>query len=126
MSTGPIAYARADLATALSQATSLPVHASVPERLDPPCVVITEGTPLLEPATDQGHRAVTVRLVANIVEAPTDAALALARLDQHVDQTVTGLWNEYMATVDAYATVTGADGQRYLAATVNTTTTLIL
>lgn len=125
MSTGPIAYARADLAAALRQATDLPVLTSVPERLDPPCVVITEGTPVLE-ADETGPRGVTVHLTATVVEAPTDAALALERLDAHVDQITTTAWGHVPLTVTSYSTVTSADSQHYLAAAIETTTNLTI
>lgn len=122
---GPIAFARADVAAALAAASSLPVHTGVPERLEPPCIVLTEGTPLLEPS-DRTIGAVTVRLVANVIEAPADADLVLNRLDEHVDEIVSGLSAEYMPTVDPYSGVTSADSQRYLAAAVTLTTHLNL
>ena len=48
--TGPIAYARADLTEAIRAAlpVDVTVYAAMPERLNPPCVVVVEGTPLLE------------------------------------------------------------------------------
>ncbi|MBS5978052.1 MAG: hypothetical protein KIA99_10805 [Actinomyces urogenitalis] len=120
---GPIATARALAAAAIEQVTDLPVVASVPERLEPPCVVITEGTPLVEPS-DTLMAGVVVRLTANVIEAPTDAPLALERLDTHTDQIIDGLWAEWMPTVETYTTVTSADQQRYLASTITLTTTI--
>nr|WP_300339921.1 hypothetical protein [Actinomyces sp.] len=120
---GPIATARALAAAALQEATDLPVIASVPERLEPPCVVITEGTPLAEPS-DTLMGGVVVRLTANVIEAPTDGPLALERLDEHTDQVIEGLWAQWVPTVETYTTVTSTDQQRYLASTITLTTTI--
>lgn len=120
---GPIAAARADLADVLTRITSIPVLTSIPERLAPPCVVVTEGTPLV--ASDEtAHGAVTVRLSITVAVAPTTNALAVARLDAAVDAIVVGMVREGMfAAVDAYQTITGADGQAYLAAPITTAIT---
>lgn len=117
---GPIAAARADLADVLTRITSIPVLTSIPERLAPPCVVVTEGTPLV--ASDEtAHGAVTVRLSITVAVAPTTNALAVARLDSAVDAIVVGMVREGMfAAVDAYQTIKGADGQAYLAAPITT------
>lgn len=120
---GPIAAARADLADVLTRITSIPVLTSIPERLAPPCVVITEGTPLV--ASDEtAHGAVTVRLSITVAVAPTTNALSVARLDSAVDAIVVGMVREGMfAAVDAYQTIKGADGQAYLAAPITTAIT---
>jgi hypothetical protein len=120
---GPIAAARADLADILTRITSIPVLTSIPERLAPPCVVVTEGTPLV--AFDEtAHGAVTVRLSITVAVAPTTNALAVARLDSAVDSIVVGMVREGMfAAVDAYQTIKGADGQAYLAAPITTSLT---
>ena len=120
---GPIAAARADLADILTRITSIPVLTSIPERLAPPCVVVTEGTPLV--ASDEtAHGAVTVRLSITVAVAPTTNALAVARLDSAVDSIVVGMVREGMfADVDAYQTIKGADGQAYLAAPITTAIT---
>jgi len=120
---GPIAAARADLADVLTRITSIPVLTSIPERLAPPCVVVTEGTPLV--ASDEtAHGAVTVRLSITVAVAPTTNALAVARLDSAVDAIVVGMVREGMiAAVDAYQTIKGADGQAYLAAPITTAIT---
>ena len=105
--TGPIAAARADLADILTRITSIPVVTSIPERLAPPCVVITEGTPL-----------------CSLDETAHGAALAVARLDEAVDTIVVGLVRAGLpAAVDAYSSVTSADSQAYLAASLTTTLT---
>lgn len=121
--TGPIAAARADLADILTRITSIPVLTSIPERLAPPCVVVTEGTPLV--ASDEtAHGAVTVRLSITVAVAPTTNALSVARLDSAVDSIVVGMVREGMfAAVDAYQTIKGADGQAYLAAPITTAIT---
>ena len=120
---GPIAVARADLADVLTRITSIPVLTSIPERLAPPCVVVTEGTPLVA-SDDTAHGAVTVRLSLTVAVAPTTNALAVARLDSAVDAIVVGMVREGMfAAVDAYQTIKGADGQAYLAAPITTSIT---
>lgn len=120
---GPIASARADLAAILREATDLPVVTNVPERLAPPCVVITEGTPLVA-ADENAHGAVTVRLSITVAVAPTTNALSITRLDEAVDTIVVGMVREGMfAAVDAYQSIKGADGQAYLAAPITTTLT---
>ncbi|MDY3665469.1 hypothetical protein [Schaalia hyovaginalis] len=125
MSAGPIAYARADLAAALEKAQALPVHVTMPERLEPPCIVITEGTPLLEQGDSFGS--VTVRLDANIVAAPVaDNDLAIARLDAAVDEIAAALLHDWTIQVDAYQGVTTADSQRYIAARLTVSTTLTI
>lgn len=120
---GPIASARADLTAILQAATDLPVVANVPERLQPPCVVITEATPLL--TTDETtYGAVTVRLNLTVAVAPTTNALTVARLDAAVDEIVVALVRSgTLAAVDAYTGITSADGQTYLAAPITTTLT---
>lgn len=120
---GPIAAARADLADVLTRITSIPVLTSIPERLAPPCVIVTEGTPLV--ASDEtAHGAVTVRLSITVAVAPTTNALSVARLDSAVDAIVVGMVREGMfAAVDAYQTIKGADGQAYLAAPITTAIT---
>ena len=120
---GPIAAARADLADILTRITSLPVLTSIPARLAPPCVVVTEGTPLVAP-DENAHGAVTVRLSITVAVAPTTNALSVARLDSAVDAIVVGMVREGMfAAVDAYQTIKGADGQAYLAAPITTAIT---
>ena len=121
--TGPIAAARADLSDLLTRITAIPVVTSIPERLAPPCVVITEGTPLVA-ADENAHGAVPVRLSITVAVAPTTNALSIARLDEAVDTIVVGMVREGMfAAVDAYQSIKGADGQAYLAATITTTLT---
>lgn len=120
---GPIAAARADLADILTRITSIPVLTSIPERLAPPCVVVTEGTPLCA-ADESAHGSVTVRLSITVAVAPTTNALSIARLDSAVDAIVVGMVREGMFTaVDAYQTIKGADGQAYLAAPITTAIT---
>lgn len=120
---GPIAAARADLADILTRITSIPVLTSIPERLAPPCVVVTEGTPLVA-ADENAHGSVTVRLSITVAVAPTTNALSVARLDSAVDTIVVGMVREgIFAAVDAYQTIKGADGQAYLAAPISTAIT---
>lgn len=114
--TGPIAYARAALKKDLERIQSLPVHVNIPELINPPCLFITEGTPLLE--TNSVHfGGLTVTLTVTAVIAPTTNALAISRMDEAVDALITGLMDEWpLIEVDTYTTVTAADNQKYLAA----------
>uniref|UniRef100_A0AAU8HXJ1 Minor tail protein n=1 Tax=Decurrovirus sp. TaxID=2832697 RepID=A0AAU8HXJ1_9CAUD len=120
---GPIASARADVVAILEAATDLPIVANVPERLQPPCVVVTEAAPLLQ--TDETtYGAVSVKLSLTVAVAPTTNALAVARLDEAVDAIAVALIREgTFAAVDAYTGVKSADGQTYLAAPITTTLT---
>lgn len=123
INSGPIAAARADLAAILATITTIPVVTSIPERLAPPCAVITEGTPLCS-SDESAHGAVTVRLSITVAAAPTTNALSIARLDEAVDTIVVGLVRAGLsAAVDAYQSIKGADGQAYLAAPITTTLT---
>lgn len=56
---------RNDLARVLSEETGLVVHAALPGRLTPPCVVLAPGEPYLEAGPTFGRG--TVRLEARIV-----------------------------------------------------------
>lgn len=120
---GPIASARADLTAILQVATDLPVIANVPERLQPPCVVITEAAQMVT-TDDATYGAVTVRLNLTVAVAPTTNALAVDRLDAAVDEIVIALVRSgTFAAVDAYTGITSADGQTYLAAPISTALT---
>lgn len=120
---GPIASARADLAAILREATDLPVVTNVPERLAPPCIVITEASPLL--TTDETtYGAVSVKLSLTIAVAPTTNALAIERLDEAVDTiTVALIKAGTFVAIEAYTSIKSADGQAYLAAPITTTLT---
>ena len=123
---GPIASARADLAAILREATDLPVVISIPERLAPPCVVITESSPLLT-TDDTTYNAVTVRMSLTVAVAPTTNALAIERLDEAVDTIAVALIKAgTAAAIDAYTSIKSADGQAYLAAPITTTLTYSL
>lgn len=115
---GPIAYARADLTRTLASVVDIPVIHHMPERLNPPCVIISEGTPLLTTSTDAfGH--VIVNLEAAIIGAPTTNELTINRLDALVDEIVTSMSADYIIQVGAYQGITTADGQHYLTARIN-------
>lgn len=123
---GPIASARADLAAILREATDLPVVTNVPERLAPPCVVITEASPLLT-TDDTTYNAVTVRMSLTVAVAPTTNALAIERLDEAVDTIAVALIRAgTVAAIEAYTSIKSADGQSYLAAPITTTLTYSL
>lgn len=124
MNAGPIAYARADLAAALEKAQTLPVHVNMPDRLEPPCIVITEGTPLLEQGDSFGS--VIIRFDANVIAAPVDNDLAIARLDAAVDEIISAILHDWTIAVDTYQAITTADTQRYIAARLTASTTLTI
>ena len=119
---GPIAAARADLADILTRITSIPVLTSIPERLAPPCVVVTEGTPLVafdETRTEPSRTALDHGSGRTDYQCPGRRPPGLA-----VDSIVVGMVREGMfAAVDAYQTIKGADGQAYLAAPITTSLT---
>ncbi|WP_165215278.1 hypothetical protein [Schaalia sp. ZJ1691] len=113
--TGPIAFFRAEVKKALDEVAGIPVYANMPERLDPPCIILTEGTPLLAPSEDRfGHVLVTLEAVA--IGAPTTNDLTIERLDALVDQIVTATYRDYITSVNPYQGITTADGGRYLSA----------
>lgn len=122
--TGPIAYTRAALKKDLERLQDLPVLENIPELISPPCIFITEGTPLLE--TNSEHfGGLSVTLTVTAVIAPTTNALAIERMDDVVDTLVTGLMGDWpVIEVDTYTSVTTADNQRYLAAKFDVTTPL--
>lgn len=121
---GPIAYTRAALKEDLEKIQDPPVLENIPEIINPPCIFITEGSPLLETHSEQ-FGGITVTLTVTAVIAPTTNALAISRMDEAVDNLVTGLMDEWPAiTVDTYTSVHTADSQRYLAAKFDITTPL--
>lgn len=123
---GPIASARADLDALLREATDLPVVTNVPERLAPPCIVITEASPLLT-TDDTTYGAVSVKLNLTVAVAPTTNALAIKRLDEAVDTIAVALIKAgTFVAIEAYTSIKSADGQAYLAAPITTTLTYSL
>lgn len=123
---GPIASARADLDALLREATDLPVVTNVPERLAPPCIVITEASPLLT-TDDTTYGDVSVKLNLTVAVAPTTNALAIERLDEAVDTIAVALIKAgTFVAIEAYTSIKSADGQAYLAAPITTTLTYSL
>ncbi|MFC2689485.1 MAG: hypothetical protein ACFN1H_05175 [Propionibacterium freudenreichii] len=121
-SPGPIAWARADLAAQLKAALpAIPVHPAMPGRINTPCAVIAERSPLAEP--DQITRAVTVHLEAVVFAHGLDPA-AVAWLDTTTDQLINDLWDVLPAPT--YSTVSLADGQTYLVSRIPVDATLTI
>lgn len=120
---GPIAYARADLAQELEALLpDIPVHTSLPGRINPPCIVLAEQSPLLTPG-DAWHE-VIVHLEAAIIAQPVEHAID--QLDDLTDQVVTGLWDTLQPTAAGYTTITAGDGQTYLVSRITIDSSPIL
>lgn len=130
MSPGPVTTARATLADDIRAALTtqdtqdVHVHTTMPDRVKPPCVILTEGTPLA--TTDQTFGALTLTFEAAVIAAPTTAAAAVERLDALTDALIQGLWADYQPTVTAYTTLTGPDTQPYLTARIDLTTSITI
>ncbi|MDK9294550.1 hypothetical protein FAM19031_000588 [Propionibacterium freudenreichii] len=121
-SPGPIGWARADLAAQLVAALpDMPVHPAMPGRINTPCAVIAERSPLAEP--DQITGAITVHLEAVIFAHGLDPA-AVAWLDTTTDHLIAELWDVLPAP--AYGTVPLPDGQTYLVSRIPVDTTVTL
>lgn len=117
--TGPIAFLRKEIVKDLTRLTDLPVFSALPETLEPPCILINEGSTLLTPAeetygTYKGQFDLLV-----IAPAIADNAQALAKLDTQVDGVVMGLAPEYLLTVRGYQTFQFANAQPYLGAVIS-------
>ena len=121
--TGPLAYARADLAAQVSDllGDQVPVHTAMPTRIAPPCVILAEQSPLIEPADTADTWTVHLEAVALVPAIASD--LAVPRLDTLADTLVLGLAG---VTSASYATLTAADGQTYLIARIATDTHLTI
>lgn len=119
--TGPVAFARADLAAQITGllGDQVPVHTAMPTRIAPPCVILAEKSPLIEPGDTAGAWLVHLEAVALVPAGAPD--LAVPRLDALADTLVLGLQG---ATGASYGTLTAADGQPYLIARIDIDTQL--
>ena len=115
---------RQRLTTALEDA-GLTVYDHVPERLVPPAVVITPGSPYLTSGDTFG--AFTVALTASVVAATATNGVATEALDELIETAVIASVNEGLAFDNAssfYAFNT--NGASYLAADISLTDTITL
>jgi hypothetical protein len=115
--TGVASLARADVLDAVTQAVQgvalaastvdVPVHHVMPPTLYPPCVLITEGDPFIEPSDTLGTYQVHFELIA-LVAPSSDESVMLADLDTLIDHLAAGLDQPQVA---AYQTFTFANQQ---------------
>ena len=118
--TGVSTTARSEAAALLRAAAGeVPVIANVPERLNPPCIVLTEGAPLAEHSDT--FASMSVNFTVNVVAAPVASNSAvIERLDALVDKLILHLVREGITfSVDSYSTVSSADSQAYLACPIH-------
>ena len=114
---GPIAFARDTIREILEGGTSWPVVTNIPPQLIPPCVVVTESSPFVERSNTVGSVTVTFKVLA--IAPPSDNEHIIALLDTATDTLITHLTSEDVHyTVNGYETVTSADSQSYLAASL--------
>lgn len=112
---GPITKTRRDLSDLIRKYEDyFTVYDGIPGSLHPPCITITEGSPLLE-ADEKSYTTGRVHFDITLIAPPTDNEFAISRLDAAVDRVLSYLWQYFMVTVDAYQSVTTADSQSYLA-----------
>lgn len=112
---GPITKTRRDLSDLIRKYEDyFTVYDGIPGALHPPCMTITEGSPLLE-ADSQSYTTGRVKFDITLIAPPTDNEYAISRLDAAVDRVLSYLWQYFTVTVDAYQSVTTADSQSYLA-----------
>ena len=114
---GPIAFARDTIREILEGGTSWPVVTNIPPQLIPPCVVVTESNPFVARGDAVGSVTVTFKVLA--IAPPSDNEHIISLLDQATDTLITHLTSEDVHyTVNGYETVTSADTQSYLAASL--------
>lgn len=112
---GPITKTRRELSDMIRKYEDyFTVYDGIPGALHPPCMTITEGSPLLE-ADIESYTTARVRFDITLIAPPTDNEYAISRLDAAVDRVLSYLWQYFTVTVDAYQSVTTADSQSYLA-----------
>lgn len=118
MTAAVVVEAREHLRATLAAHQDLPVLGHVPERIEPPCIIITERSPFIEPTG--AIMGVSVLFNATVLEAPVaDNETATRRLDEHVSAALNALYrHQGPATVGSYGTTTGPDGATYQSAVI--------
>lgn len=95
---------------AVAEAAGIPAHPTVPGRINPPCVIVTEADPHLQPADRFGAYVIRYELTA--IVAPGDNARQTTDLDTMVAALVPAL--------DADSWRVETVGQYFTLATTNT------
>lgn len=114
---GPIAYARAELVKAL-EPLGIPVHQTMPPVVQPPAILLTEGTPLTTSDEETfGSLRVHFELIA-LVPSSLHPRVQLTQLDALTDQIIYSLLREYAVNVSAYQTFTFPDSKPTLGAKI--------
>lgn len=103
-----IAQARAEVVDLLS-GLGVPIHHTPPARLAPPCILLDEGQPFIQPDT---YGSVIATFHAVLVSRPGSNAEIIRQLDDTVSQLIAA---DPTTVVDRYDTITHAN-QEYLAA----------
>ena len=76
-----IAQARADLAAAIKDATGLEVHPTLPERIHPPTVYLTEAEEFITPG--ETFASIEIGFTGGIIVAPTANEEMIAKADEY-------------------------------------------
>lgn len=110
---------RAEVLHALTSALSddVDVHTSMPPTLYPPCVLINEADPFIEPGDTLPDVIAHYEVIALGDQSP-DNQRVIDQVDDLIDRLVEGLW-EYRPTVAGYQTFTFANQQPYLGARIS-------
>lgn len=113
---GPIAQFRADAAAEIvvAMGSDVKVHPAMPERITPPCVVLAERSPLVDP-DDSAVGGARVHLEAVIFVAGMGST-SVRHLDNLTDRLIAGMWDNLPTA--SYGTITLADGATYLIARI--------
>lgn len=94
-----------------------------PARIEPPCTVITEGSPLVS-NKGKAHGDIDVNLEVMTIAARADSERALNLLDSMQDRLCGQLsLSGFIFEADPYEAVTAPDGQQYVSCTTRVTIT---
>lgn len=122
--TNPLAESRAIVTTTAAAAIDTSVHAAPPERYDLPAGILTEADQFLTPDTFSSW---TVGWSLIVIARPADNMVQIDWLDQAITDLLPALAAEGLgASVGPYTTMTTADGQPVLTATVTISDTINL
>lgn len=120
------AFARSQVAAALTDTAGVPVLQTMPGTPRPPCILLGESDPFVEPAQEDAPGAYTIRFdaLALVEDRPGDRDTQLADLDALTDRCLAGLAELAPVTVSTYRPVTLASGQSYMSATLQIALTI--
>ena len=116
--------ARAHISSILEALDGVRVYSEVPERVEPPCVVLTEDTPWVERGTTYGEWDVRWSVLVLTPQVPDNTAQVQA-LDQVVDDVLGALAPAGHRTVVTEVTALTHAGTAYLGAHITHTHTLL-